>query len=101
MSRRLELHDILVENQGLIMYTFNLPSTLKINYPCIVYELVGYDIKHANNRLYLGKERWKITCISKNPENPVPIKLMKLPLCSFDRSYTSDNLNHKVLNLYF
>jgi hypothetical protein len=101
MSRRLELHDILVENQGSNNVYFQPPSTLKINYPCIVYELVGYDTKHANNRQYVGKERWKITCISKSPENPVPIKLMKLPLCSFDRSYTSDNLNHKVLNLYF
>lgn len=101
MSRRLELQALLNDILGSSNVYFQPPSTLKMSYPCIVYELMGYEIDHANNKKFIVRQHWKITCISKNPEDPVPNEIMKLPFSSFDRSYTMDNLNHSILLLHF
>lgn len=45
--------------------------------------------------------RYTVTIIDRNPDSAIPNKVAELPLCSFNRFYTADNLNHFVYNLYF
>jgi hypothetical protein len=70
-------------------------------YPAIVYHLDFEKASHADNRPYARKPRYMVTVISRDPENPVIDKVADLPSSSFERSYTADELNHKVYNLFF
>ena len=96
------LSDFQTGLMGLIGHVyFQPPENIKMTYPCIVYNREAMDLKFANNGLYLDKTRYSVTLIDSNPDSPVLANIMKLPLTSFDRHFTSDNLNHDVFNVYF
>lgn len=101
MGTRLDLHEILKDILGSANVYYQPPESVKIVYPCIVYERVTIDIKHASNKPYLHKKRYKVTLIDKNPDSLILDKLLSLPMCTFDRHFTADNLNHDSLNIYF
>lgn len=101
MSRRLELHQILVDILGSSNVYFQPPASVQMKYPCIIYGRIGLEPKYANNRLYMHKKRYQVTVVDKNPDSIIPGKVLKLPLCKFDRHYNKDNLNHDVYTLYF
>ena len=77
------------------------PETLKMNYPCIIYSKRGIKYEYSNDAKYRRKQSYEIIVIDRLPDNDVIDKLLELPYCSYDRHYTSDNLNHDVLTLYF
>ena len=101
MSRRIKLHYILVDILDSNYVYFQPPESIKMNYPCIIYSRSRIDAKYANNKLYLGRDRYQIITVDKNPDNTLSEEILKLPLSSFDRQYTKDNLNHDVCTLYF
>lgn len=49
----------------------------------------------------MHKKRYQVTVVDKNPDSVIHEKVLKLPLCKFDRHYNKDNLNHDVYTLYF
>lgn len=73
----------------------------QMDYPAITYEIDDIENTHANNLTYRISRRYKITVIDRLPDNPVIDKLLDLPMCSYDRHYVADNLNHDVLTLYY
>lgn len=73
----------------------------RMSYPAIKYEIDDIENTHANNLTYRVSRRYKVTVIDRLPDNPVIEKLLKSPMCSYDRHYVSDNLNHDVLTLYY
>lgn len=106
MTRRLELHEILIDvldtrDEKESRVYFQPPSTLKMKYPCIVYQRNNYAPFHADDILYNGKKSYTVTVIDPDPDSEIPDKIRHLPLCRFDRFYTSDNLNHDVFNIYY
>lgn len=101
MDSRIELHEELKAILGSGFVYFQPPESVKMSYPCIVYGIDGMDIKRADDRPYLTAKRYSITIIDKDPDSVIPDRLLTLPYCSFDRCYTSDNLNHWVFTLYF
>ena len=101
MASRLELQSKLEELLGSRNVYYQPPENLKTNYPAIVYSKTRPDIKRANDQIYLQKNRYEIIVIDSHPDNPVIDELLQLPMCSYDRHYTSDNLNHDVLTLYY
>lgn len=102
MSRsRLELHEVLCDILGSRNVYFQPPESLKLKYPCIVYDLSDIPTEKANNGTYLKYKRYTVTVIDEDPDSEIPEKVLALPYCSFDRPYKSDNLNHSVLTLYF
>lgn len=99
MGLRSELHSKLskiCEN----LY-FQPPASILMKFPCIVYELNTADTQFANDLPYIYTKRYKVTVIDENPDSKIPDEVAKLPMCTFDRFYTSDNLNHFAFNLYF
>lgn len=46
-------------------------------------------------------DRYQVTVIYRNPDSEIPSKIALLPMCSHERHYTKENLNHDVFNLYF
>lgn len=106
MSRRLELHDILIDivgtrDQAESRVYFQPPATVKMRYPCIVYQRSIISTRHANDKLYNHTTGWMVTVIDPNPDSLIPERVLNLPTSRFDRHYTADNLNHDVFNIYY
>lgn len=93
------LEDILGEHKGNCY--FEPPDGMEMNYPCIIYELSNALVQHADNFPYLIDKRYILTVIDRDPDSEIRDRVLELPKCSFDRAFTSDNLNHYVFTLYF
>ena len=101
MDRRLELQRLLTDILGSRNVYFQPPETVKMSYPCIVYALDDIDINYADNISYTRTKRYKITLIDKDPDSLFVDKILSETRSSFNRFYTSDNLNHWVFLLYY
>ena len=85
---------------GVTVY-FNAPEKTDMKYPAIKCSIYKIDTIHANNLVYRSKICYGLTVIGKLPNDSIIDKLLTLPMCSYDRHYTSDGLNHDVLRLYY
>lgn len=101
MATRLELHKVLCNILGSDHVYFQPPASLKIEYPCIVYQRSSNDTIFADNNPYRIMRRYLVVVIDKDPDSEIPNRIEKLQLCISDRFYTADNLNHFAYNLYF
>lgn len=82
---------------------FQPPESVKLNYPCIVYERSDVRTGSANNHIYLKHKQYTVKYIDEDPDSEIPDKLSELPYCSLNPGghFTLDNLNHDVFTLYF
>lgn len=101
MSRRLELQSLLEEILGSRNVYYQPPASIKMKYPAIVYSRYDIENFHADNTVYAQKVAYSVIVIDKNPDSEYVNKISMLPLCSYDRHYVSDNLNHDAFTLYF
>lgn len=99
--RREELQTLLENILGTRNVYFQPPENLRMNYPCIVYNRDDADTKFANNNPYSYQKRYQVIVVDRDPNSATPDKIAQLPMCTFNRFYTADNLNHDVFNLYF
>lgn len=101
MASRLDLHQELLTLLGLKNVYYQAPESVKMEYPAIRYSRSDVDTKFANDRPYMHKNKYEIIVIDRKPDNLVIDKLLKLPMCTYDRHYTADNLHHDVMTLYY
>jgi hypothetical protein len=101
MAQRLELHALLVSISEIDNVYFQPPPTLQMKYPCVVYRRDYELFNHADDLAYLRRKRYLVTVIDSNPDSNIPDKIAELPLCTYDRFYTAENLNHDVYKLFF
>lgn len=80
---------------------YNPPESVKMKYDAIVYTRAGIDNRFANNNVYNQSYRYEVTVITRDPDVSIVDKISKLPMCSFDRSFVSNNLYHNVFTLYY
>jgi hypothetical protein len=92
---------LLVELLGSENVYYQSPESVKMQYPAIVYNRDDIRIDYADNKPYAWRTRYSITVIDPNPDSEIPHKIAGLPLCSYSRHFTADNLNHDVFELYF
>lgn len=100
-DRRIQLHEMLVDILGSTNVYFQPPSTIKMKYPCIVYSLANIDSRFADNIPYFHKRRYSVTIIDRDPDSVIRDKMTYIEKCSFERSFTSDNLYHYVFNITY
>lgn len=100
MDKRLELHERLCEILGSRNVYFQPPEDIKMVYPAIRYSRKNFENLHANNSVYKQFRCYEVIVIDPNPDSEFVQQLALLPLCSFDRHYKADNLNHDVFTLY-
>ena len=98
---RAELSKLLRETLGNDHVYFQPPESVKMEYPAIIYTLSDIDPMRADNLFYGGKRQYQVTLITRDPDAPQIDEIAAFPLCSFDRWYAADNLNHYVYSLYF
>lgn len=102
MPSRLDLHKELCTILGNRNVYYSPPASVLMKYPCIKYSLIGADQRQADDRNYKITKRYEIIVIDKDPESAIPDAILEhFQMCSFDREYISDNLNHSVLTLYY
>jgi hypothetical protein len=100
MADRLDLHAELLK--FLPNVYFQPPSTIKMTYPCIVYNKTGKNRHFANDVVYLSQQEYKLILIEKNPDSKVADIIERhFQHCAIAQYYTVDNLNHTTLNLYY
>lgn len=101
MDRRLSLQEKLVNILGSNNVYFQPPESIKLQYPCILYERTDIDQMYADNQTYVSMVRYSLTLITRSPESNLVKKILNLPYCSYDRYYAADSLNHDVFTLYY
>lgn len=101
MSNRTSLQATLERILGSRNVYYQPPESVKITYPAIVYSRDDVVSQHADDMKYIHTNRYEIIVIDKRPDNEAIDKILELPLSSFNRHYTADNLNHDVLTLYY
>lgn len=102
MSRdRLELHSILVAALGSDNVYFQPPESVRMSYPCIVYNRSNVDDLRANNSVYRTMTRYTVTVMDKDPDSDIYEKLLMLKYSKYDNSFRKDNLNHDILTIYY
>lgn len=101
MNNRLELQTVLENLLGSRNVYFQPPESVNMKYPAIVYALDDIDNRSADNIPYLQYYHYQITVIDKNPDSVHVKNVAKLPMCSFERHYTANNLNHDVFTICF
>lgn len=100
LERRLKLHEELCEVLGSRKVYFQPPESVKLSYPCIIYQLSNANVLYADNKKYMKHDRYSVTLIDKDPDSSIRDGLEELDYCSFERYFTSDNLNHYVYLVY-
>ncbi len=101
MASRLDLHEILCGILKTKSCYFQPPSSVRMQYPAIVYSRKDVEKRSADDIAYRKLPCYELILIDKNPDSEFIEKLLDLPYCSYDRHYESDNLNHDVFTLYF
>lgn len=101
MGDRLELHTILTELISPYKVYFQPPSSIRLEYPCIIYELEDINTSYADSVKYTKIKVYSVTVIDQNPDSDIPNKLLNLDYCEFNRYFISDNLNHYVFTLFY
>lgn len=99
-TNREELQQILETILGSRNVYFQPPESIKLKYPCIIYEKTDIEIVKANNKNYLFNERYTVTYITDDPDSDLTYNLLELPYCNYDRRFVSNNLNHEVFTIY-
>lgn len=100
MSSRLDLHAILCEILGSRNVYFQPPSSVRMQYPAIVYSRKDIEKRSADDMTYRNLPSYEVILVDKNPDSQFVEKILDLPYCSYDRHYESDNLNHDVFTIY-
>ncbi|WP_300899399.1 hypothetical protein [Turicimonas muris] len=101
MRSRLELQKLLEDILGSRNVYFQPPESIKIKYPCIIYERSDESVEYADNVKYRKHKLYSITIIDKDPDSEFPDKIEDIEYCEFERSFANDNLNHFVYRLYY
>ena len=101
MAPRLQLQSLFETLLGSRNVYFQPPANIQMQYPCIVYERDAADTKFADDIPYRTTKRYQVTVIDRDPDSLIPDRVAELPLCSYSRFFTADDLNHDVFNLFF
>ena len=102
-ARRLILHKKILDFTGHPAY-FQPPTspTVKLQYPCTVYQLSDIYANSADDMNYKAVRRYQVTYITKSPADPLIDEFItEFSQINFSRHFTSDGLNHYIYDLYF
>lgn len=101
MDRRLKLHDELLSIFEKNIY-YQPPESIKLSYPCFLYNLSGGQNIKADNTSYLFTRRYEGTYITRDPDHTFIEKLLNhFKYISYDRRYVADNLYHDTFTIYY
>lgn len=102
MASRLNLHEEFCDILESRSVYYNPPESVKMQYPAIKYSLSKVSVKRANNRIYNNVNGYEVILIDPDSSSKYHDKILtRFPMCSFDRTYKANNLNHFVYTIYY
>lgn len=102
MASRLNLQKDLINLLGSKHVYFDPPESIKLQYPCFIYQSdIPYTL-NANNHLYKFNKRYSVTYVDENPDNDMTERLLDyFQYASAGNPYTSDDLHHYPFDIYY
>lgn len=100
MASEPKLPEIFYDILGTRNVYFQPPASIKMQYPAIVYSRKNIVNSHANNEVYIQSLCYEVTVIDYKPNSEIVMQVSRLPMCTHDRHFEADNLNHDVFTLY-
>lgn len=104
LDRRLELDARLRRILGSNNLYFEPPASFTMHYPCIRYTRERIDTNYANNKVYLGKQRYNIMLIYYDVDSDLIDQVLHNEeglVFSHERHYVADGLHHDVFTTTF
>jgi hypothetical protein len=101
MRSRIKLHELLVGVLGSRYVYFQPPESLKLTYPCIIYERHDISNTFADDDVYLDPRQYRVTVVDPDPDSEIVNKMAKFKTPRFVRHMVVDNLNHDIFNIYY
>lgn len=99
MAPRVQLQSLL---EAILSHVyFQPPPNVQMEYPAIVYQRFITTSAFADNDPYRVTKQYQVMLITRNPDESAFDALVSLPMCTHERNYVADNLNHDVFKLYF
>lgn len=100
---RIELHSWLEELLGSDHVYFQPPESQQLEYPCIVYNLASQYPIHADDKMFLKKDKYviKLICFALDYDGDLRANLeagLQKPLTQV---YARDELYHCIYELYY
>lgn len=81
---------------------FQPPESIKLEYPCIIYQREEINLRRADNNIYTRQRQYRITLIDKNPDSPLPDRLLDiLPTANPGNHFVNDGLYHDIFTIYW
>lgn len=99
-AQRLAFHQDLKAAVGNDNVYFQTPPSTGMKYPCLVYDRDNVSTQHADNKPYRTAQRYQVTLISTDPDDPAYDNVLKLEYCAFSRSFATSGLHHDVFVIY-
>lgn len=98
---RVELQEELEKFLGSKNVYFRPPESVKLKYPCIIYDVRAGDSQFADNKAYIFHRIYDVQIVHKEADTDLIERFaFTFPKCKFDRSFKTDNLNHENFVLY-
>lgn len=96
-AKRKQLHSVLCDILGSDYVYFQPPETVKMHYPCFVYERSGDNNILADNIPYLKYIEYEVEYVSQKPDSDIFTKIFsRFNWIRYARHYVADNLHHDV-----
>lgn len=78
---------------------FQPPESVKIEYPCVIYDLSQIKPMYANDSVYNIHDAYSITYITRKADDLNLAAMATIPCIRHDRTYVSEGLYHHVFTL--
>ena len=102
MDRRLKLHEELCDILGSRNVYFQPPESVKLKYPCIIYDRAHGDTRFADDRPYTFEMSYDVTLVDADPDSHFIEDIAShFSMCVHDNHFAVDNLNHDVFRIYY
>lgn len=102
MASRLKLQRELEELLGNKNVYFQPPESVKLRFPCIVYEYAVANTTYADDMPYHFSRPYRLTLITQDPESELVKELgLKYKTIRQVNHFVSENRYHDVFNLYY
>lgn len=100
-DKRVKLHHVLEDLISSRHVYFQPPESVKLEYPCIVYNLAKVPVTHADDKVYLMNPKYVIRYISKGADDVTKLRLVQGLGTPIIQTYAQNGLYHYIYELYY
>ena len=101
--RSMELQQELEDLLGTGNVYFQPGPSVRMKYPCFVFNRTTAFQPKANDRTYLFRPGYEVTYINRDEPDPEMLEKVALHFlnCRYERHMVVDNLHHDIFTIYY